>query len=118
MLISGSKGRIEDALNAGDRVLEIEKELNFSWNQRAIINWDMYEMAIASEKKDDARAKKYLQNSLEINKIIAPYSKDTELYESLMKDGVKVPNRLGKKQTLMNVKQKCAAARLRSDHYV
>lgn len=61
MLISGSKGRIEDALNAGDRVLEIEKELNFSWNHRAIINWDLYEMAIASTKMDYARATKYLQ---------------------------------------------------------
>ena len=60
MLKLGSKGRIEDALKAGDRLLEIEKELNFSWNQRAIINWDMYEMTVASEKMDDARAKKYL----------------------------------------------------------
>ena len=109
MLKLGSKGRIEDSLKAGDRLLEIEKELNFSWNLRAIINWDMYEMAIAGEKIDVARAEKYLRTSLEINKIIAPYSKDTELYESLMKDGVKAPNRSWKKQTLTKVMQKCAA---------
>jgi len=109
MLKLGSKGRIEDALKAGDRLLEIEKELNFSWNLRAIINWDMYEMAVASEKMDDARAKKYLQNYLEINKIMAPYSKYTEPCELLLKNGVKAPHQSWKRQGLKKVMQKCAS---------
>ena len=89
--------------------MEIEKELNFSWNLRAIISWDMYEMAVVSEKMDDARAKKYLQNYLEINKIMAPYSKYTEPCELLLKNGVKAPNQSWKRQGLKKVMQKCAS---------
>ena len=79
-----SKGRTDAALVAGDRVLEIDRELNMLWTHRGAINIFLFQMAIASSKTE-AMAKQYLESSVKVSRILSPLSEETRMSEELLK---------------------------------
>ena len=83
MLLSASKGRINEALQAGDSLLKIDGELNSSWTQRFVLNCFLYQIAMGSPKTE-AKARQYLRSRVEIGEILHPYFEDKLTFENLL----------------------------------
>ena len=50
LLLFGSKGRLEEALKAGDRLIEIHEQLNISWVHKTSIRNLLVDVAVSSSK--------------------------------------------------------------------
>ena len=82
MLLMATKGRINEALEAGDKLLKIQGELNPSWTQRFVYNFYLFEIAMGT-CETEAKARQYLRSALYVSKILYPYSEDNKMYELL-----------------------------------
>jgi len=80
MVSFATEGRFEDALTAGENLLNIESQFNKKyWVQRADIYLKLFDMAnqLNTSKKEKMRTRQYLQSSYDICVIISPFSKTT-----------------------------------------
>ena len=81
MMVSfATESRFEDALTAGENLLNIESQFNTKcWVQRADIYLKLFDMAnqLNTSKKEKMRTRQYLQSSYDICVIISPFSKTT-----------------------------------------
>ncbi len=82
MRFLASKGRNHEALKAGDDVLKIDVELNFSWSQRGQINTELFLIAIKANERQ--RAIRYVESNFGICQILHPFSEATKLCKSLL----------------------------------
>jgi len=78
MLSMNKLGLLEEAIQAGEKLIEIDRLLNTSWSQRANFYENLFEISIGS-KKTITKAQRYLLSSLEIRHIIFPYSEKSTL---------------------------------------
>lgn len=85
LVLSGSKGRLDEAMKAGERVLEIHGQLNLSRTGKASVHNFMFELAVCSSRTEE-RAKKHLEESLKVVRITAPYSEKNMAQEELLKN--------------------------------
>ena len=98
IFLMASKGRIEEALKAGEKLLEIDMELNIvPWSQRAVIYFNLFEIAMPVSK---LRAQKYLEKSLELDKIVAPFCQQTGVCEKLLKELDEIDQDYSKKEKM------------------
>jgi len=113
MLIEASLGRLDEALKAGEELLEIHhQQINMSWIQRALLQFYLFELAIANS--DTNRAQSHLLASLEIYRTIAPYSLMRERVEENWEE-LSSPNGEFKKcsvEKMLSVVKKTFASRL------
>jgi len=66
-------GRIEEALEIGEELVEIHKNLDISWTRRAAAQFYCAQIAVRKLETLD-RAEKHLKEAYEVYKIICPYS--------------------------------------------
>ncbi len=85
LLQSGSKGRLDEAMKADERVLEIHEQLNISWTGKASIHNFMFEVAVCSSRTEE-KAKRHLEGSLKVVRVTAPYSEKTMSQEVLLEN--------------------------------
>jgi len=78
MLYMNKLGLLEEAMQAGEKLIEIDRLLNSSWSQRANFYENLFEIAIGS-MKTLPKAQRYLLSSLEIRHIIFSYSAKSTL---------------------------------------
>lgn len=83
MLSLASKGRIEDSLKAGEKLLEIDRELNPSWIQRVVITFYMFEFAMVNPKTKK-KARSYLQSCYEYRQILHPFDDKTKFCQKML----------------------------------
>ncbi len=79
---SAASGRIEEALAAGDKILDLTHRLNSTWFIKASLGQNLFQIASASSKTE-ARGEKYFKDSLKVWQIIAPFSEMTKTLETL-----------------------------------
>jgi len=78
------RANTEEALLAGEKLLDIYRKLNLSWTQRASINFDLFQISLM-KRKTFSKAQRYIKVTLQIYKAICPNSKFTKRYERLQK---------------------------------
>lgn len=66
-------GRIEEALEIGEELIEIHKSLDISWTRRAAAEFYCAQIALRKVETLD-RAEKHLREAYEVYKLICPYS--------------------------------------------
>jgi len=74
------RGRIEEALEAGNKLLEIQRKLNVSWTCRAEMELQLFKIAVRSSKTMEKRGE-HIEAALEIGSTVCPYSEVTKKYE-------------------------------------
>ena len=76
-----NENKIEEALAAGEKVIDILRRLNVSWQAIGLVNYNLF--CIAVRKSDTLpRAKEYIQSAVDIYRKICPYSeKLTKTFE-------------------------------------
>lgn len=84
MIRSAAIGRVEDGIKAGEKLLEIHQELNFSWAQIASVHIYLFQIAITESCREDF-ARYHLEASLKMRRIAAPFSEHTAMCEELIK---------------------------------
>lgn len=75
-------GETEASLMAGEKLLDILRELNISWIHWAAIEFDLFRIALM-KRKTFAKACNYIRAVANVYRIITPYSKYTRNYEKL-----------------------------------
>ena len=76
--------KIEEALVAGDKLINIHRRLNVSWAPRGMTFYNLFRIAIRSSVTFP-RAKEYLRSAIEIFRKICPYSESlTKKYDKLL----------------------------------
>ena len=86
--------KIEEALEAGDKLLDIYRRLNVSWESLGRMKYLLFEVAIW-KSKTLPKAKEYLRLALVLYRTMCPYSeKCTKKYEKLLEHPEKHPNYL------------------------
>ncbi len=76
--------KIEEALDAGDRLLKIYRRINVSWESLGRMQYLLFEVAVW-KSETLPKAKKYIRSATEIFRKICPYSeKHTKKYEKLL----------------------------------
>jgi len=83
MLTLASKSRFEEALKVGERLLEMDRELDPSWIQRAGISFQMFEFAMVKAETRN-RARRYLQMSYDCSQIFFPFSGRTRFAQKML----------------------------------
>jgi len=73
---------MEEALDAGEKILDLTHRLNSTWFIKASLGHNLFEIASTSSKLE-ARAERYFKDSLKVWQIIAPYSEMTKTLENL-----------------------------------
>ena len=87
-----NENKIEEALAAGDKVIDIHKRLNVSWSALGNTYYNLFRMGICSSRTIPT-AKEYLRSTIELFRKICPYSeKKTKLYEKLLEHPDLHPN--------------------------
>ena len=76
--------RSERALAAGEKRLEIQRQLNISWGDLASLESELFHISLM-KKKTLPRASRLIKDAIRIYKIIKPFSKVIEKYEMLLK---------------------------------
>ena len=84
MILSAASARVEDGIKAGEKLLEIHQELNFSWAQIASAHLYLFQIGITESSRQDF-AVRHLEESLKIHRIAAPFSEQTAMCEELVK---------------------------------
>lgn len=77
------KGWTEDALLAGEKLVDIQTTLNVSWLDKARTNFFCFQIAL-QRRKTLQRARKHIQAAYDVYKTICPYSENTLKYERLL----------------------------------
>ena len=89
-----NQNKIEEALAAGDKLLDIHRRLNVSWVSLGNTYYNLFRVAVA-KTETLPRAKEYIQSAVEIFGNICPYSeKLTETFEKLFEHPESDPNYL------------------------
>jgi len=84
--------KIEEALEAGDKLLDIYRRLNVSWESLGRMKYLLFEVAIWKSKMLP-KAKEYIRSALVLYRKMCPYSeKYTKKYEKLLEHPEKHPN--------------------------
>ena len=79
-----NQNKIEEALTAGDKLLDIHRRLNISWAARGTTYYNLFSIATRSSVTFP-RAKEYLRSAVEIFRKICPFSERlTKTYEKLL----------------------------------
>ena len=79
-----SRGVTEKSLVVGEKILEIQRQLNVSWFKRGLMYNDLFTIAVMN-KKTLHRAEGYIRAALDIFRNVCPYSKITEKCERRLK---------------------------------
>lgn len=80
------RGWIEDALNSGEKLLDIQRRLNLSWICKTGTELYLFQIAVRSRKTLD-QAEPYIKAVNQVYSIICPYSESTSRkYEKLLSD--------------------------------
>jgi len=77
------KGKTEEALAVGQKLRPIQKLLNFSWNERTILDTYLFRLAIW-RKKTFPKADQHMRFIFETFRSITPYSGNLEKMEWVM----------------------------------
>ena len=92
--------KIEEALAAGDELLDIHRRLNISWAHRGTVDFFLFQIAVSMSKLLP-RAKEYIRSAVELFSNICPYSKrHTEKYKKLLEQPETNPNYLANDQVI------------------
>ena len=91
MLNLGKNGQMEECLKAGEKLLEIHRQLNWSWREKAAVHHYLYEVAVTSSKTA-SKVVHHLEESLKIRRILTPYSDVTTSHELILNQLLKHPN--------------------------
>ena len=87
-----SQLKIEEALAAGDNLLNVHRCLNLSWMYLGITMFDLFQIAV-QKSEYLPRAKDYLRSAAELFRKICPYSeKYTKRVEMLLEHPETDPN--------------------------
>ena len=68
-----SQNKTEEALAAGDKLLDIQRRLNISWTSMGITEISLFNIAV-KKWETRSRAKDYIRSAVEFN--ICPYSEN------------------------------------------
>jgi len=74
-----SENQKEEALKAGEELLKIDTELNFSWTQRGDIYFKLFDIASGKKNEVTSRACRFLKSTCEIYEILHPFSEATRV---------------------------------------
>jgi len=86
--------KIEEALAAGDNLLDIYRRLNVSWEYLGRTEYLLFQLAV-QKSETLPRAKQYIRSAVELFRKICPYSERlTKKYEKLMGHPETHPNYL------------------------
>ncbi len=77
------KGWIEDALEFGEKMLDIQKRLHSSWVCLAGTEFYLFQVALR-KKKTMTKAGPYIKAVVDVYKTISPYSEKTQKYERIL----------------------------------
>ena len=95
MQAEADKDLVEEAIAAGEVVIESYEKLGVCWYTEARLHYNLFELGVASSKTL-SRALKHLESCLKIRRIIAPFSEEQTLsLEELLKNPGKHPSYLG-----------------------
>jgi len=95
-----SKGLIEEALESGEKMLDIQKCLHNSWV--CIAGTELYLFQVALRKrKTIAKAIQYIRSVVDVYKIICPYSEYTQKCERMLNHPETDGNYLSMEERLM-----------------
>jgi len=84
--------KIEEALAAGDKLLDIYRRLNASWIYRCHAEYLLFRIAVC-KSETLTRAKNYIRSVVELLRKICPYSESkTKKYEKLLEHPETDPN--------------------------
>ena len=84
--------RIEEALTAGDKLLDVYRRLNVSWAYRGIATYDLFGVAVM-KSEFLSRAMEYIRSAAELFGKICPYSEDsTKKFEKMFQHPEMHPN--------------------------
>jgi len=87
-----SQNKIEEALAAGDKLLDIQRRLNNSWTSGAITEINLFNIAV-KKLETLPRAQDYIRSAFELFRNICPYSENmTKRMERLI---LEHPNKAG-----------------------
>jgi len=76
--------KTREALDAGDKLLDIQRRLNISWVYRGLTEYNLFRIAVM-KSETIPRAKQYIQSAVELFRNICPYSKElTKSMEKLL----------------------------------
>ena len=67
--------KTEEALYAGEKLLDIYRRLNIFWVYQGLMDYNLFRIAVA-RSKTLPRAKKYIQSAVELFRKICPYSEE------------------------------------------
>jgi len=88
------ENKIEQALAAGNKLLDIYRRLNASWFYRGYREYLLFQLAIR-KSETLPRAKQYIQSAVELFRNICPYSERyTKTFEKLLDHPETDPNYL------------------------
>jgi len=88
------QGKIEEALAAGEKLLDIHRRLNKSWFYRSQAEYLLFKVSVTMSKMLP-RAKEYIRSAAELFGKICPYSERfTKTYERLIKHPEEDPDYL------------------------
>ena len=89
MHVSTAIGRIDDALNAGDKILIIYEKLNISWALKDILLFHLFKIGrkvcINNRGSYISRCAQYLADFYEIRRVISPFSEITSFCDEWFK---------------------------------
>ena len=84
MMKLANENKIEEALAAGDKLVDIHRHLNVSWLIQVDVNYNLFRVAVM-KSKTLPRAKEYIRSAAEVFRKICPYSeKLTKSAEKLL----------------------------------
>ena len=80
-----SQNKIEEALAAGEKLLDIQRRLNISWTSVGITEINLFNIAV-KKSETRSRAEQYIRSAVELFRNICPYSENmTKGMERLLK---------------------------------
>jgi len=78
-----SQNKIEEALAAGEKLLDIQRRLNISWTSVGITEINLFNIAV-QKSETRSRAEQYIRSAVELFRNICPYSENmTKVMERL-----------------------------------
>lgn len=84
--------KIEEALNAGEKLLDIHRRLNVSWINQGFTQYLLFRIAV-QKSETIPRAKEYIRSAIELFGNICPYSERiTKKFEELLEHPEMDPN--------------------------
>ncbi len=85
LLFLALETRFDEAMKAGEKVLETVGQLNISWADKAYVHFLMYEIAMTSGKMKE-KAKKNLEEVYKKDRITSPFAEKTLAQGNVLKN--------------------------------